>query len=77
MTNIEKHNEEIKNEINKTNFERDLIWGYLEDFKTILSAMKDHYGDKAIGKQLARLKYAEEIKEDLEFLLLTYPKYEK
>lgn len=77
MTNIEKTNEELEKEFAKVNFERDLIWGYLEDFKVVLSAMKDHYGDKAIGKQLARLKYAEEIKEDLEFLLLTYPKYKK
>lgn len=69
---INELNEEIKKYFARCEFERDVIWGYLEDFKTISNYYKDNYKGKQYGQRSKRLKLVKFILEELQELFDSY-----
>ena len=65
-------NEAIKKLLAQTALERDIIWGYLEDFKTIHKALKDRYENSLDPHE--RLRKADIVLKYLDELYNTYIK---
>ena len=65
-------NEAIKKIKSQNDLEKDVIWGYLEDFKTINKVIQDRYMSDPYGRAYSRKFLCKNILTALEMLLNTY-----
>lgn len=65
-------NENLKKILAKRAFERDIIWGYLKDFETVVKYYDENYGKMDWYGPQFKVKLVHQIYDDLKLLYKHY-----